>query len=113
MPAEASGLAVFAAPGRYIQGRNALSSLGAELERLKATKPLVLLDPAVREVVGPAVESVGGAHVVEFRGECSPGEIDRVAPRRRRTAPTRSSPSGAARRSTRPRRSPIPPSCRS
>ena len=37
MPAEASGLAVFAAPGRYIQGRNALSSLGAELERLKAT----------------------------------------------------------------------------
>ena len=79
MPAEASGLAVFAAPGRYIQGRNALSSLGAELERLGRLQPLVLLDPAVREVVGPAVESVGGAHVVEFRGECSPGEIDRVA----------------------------------
>jgi len=79
MPTGEPGLAVFAAPGRYIQGRNALSTLGAELERLKASTPLVLLDPAVREVVGAAVEAVGGAHVVEFRGECSPGEIERVA----------------------------------
>jgi glycerol dehydrogenase len=72
-------LAVFAAPRRYIQGRGAVSTLGSELERLKSSKPLILLDPAVREVVGAAVEAVAGAEVVDFRGECSPGEIERVA----------------------------------
>ena len=74
-----SRLAVFAAPGRYIQGRGAVSTLGAELERLGAAAPLVLLDPAVRDVVGEAVGAVAGAHVAEFGGECSPEEIERVA----------------------------------
>lgn len=48
-------LAVFAAPRRYVQGRGALVTLETELERLKASSPLVLLDPAVRDLVGPAV----------------------------------------------------------
>jgi glycerol dehydrogenase len=74
-----SRLAVFAAPGRYVQGRGALSTLGAELERLRAAKPLVLLDPAVRDVVGAALDALAGAHVEAFNGECSPGEIERVA----------------------------------
>jgi glycerol dehydrogenase len=73
------GLAVFAAPGRYVQGRGALSTLASELERLEAGAPLVLVDPAVREIVSPAIAAISGANVLEFRGECSPGEIERVA----------------------------------
>jgi glycerol dehydrogenase len=79
MPSTGPQLAVFAAPGRYVQGRGAVATLGSELERLKAAKPLILLDPAVRDVVGDAVAAVQGAEVVDFGGECSPGEIDRVA----------------------------------
>ena len=79
MPATAPSLAVFAAPGRYVQGRGAIETLASELERLNASKPLVLLDPAVRDVVGEAVDAVPGAVVLDFAGECSPGEIDRVA----------------------------------
>jgi glycerol dehydrogenase len=72
-------LAVFAAPGRYVQGRGAVGTLGSELERLKVGKPLILLDPAVRDVVTPAFGDLQDAEVVDFGGECSPGEIDRVA----------------------------------
>jgi glycerol dehydrogenase len=72
-------LAVFAAPGRYVQGRGAAGTLASELKRLKVSKPLILLDPAVREVIGPAFADVRDAQVEEFGGECSPGEIDRVA----------------------------------
>jgi glycerol dehydrogenase len=73
------GLAVFAAPSRYVQGRGAISTLGAEITRLKSSTPLVLIDPAVREAAEPALIAVSNAIVVEFGGECSPGEIDRVA----------------------------------
>lgn len=69
---------VFAAPRRYVQGRDALLSLSEGLERLGASRPLVLLDPAVEEVTGPALAAVGGAAIARFGGECSPGEIDRV-----------------------------------
>lgn len=72
-------LAVFAAPRRYVQGRGALSTLGAELERLNASTPLVLLDPAVEEVTRPAIDALNGPHVVSFGGECSPSEIQRIA----------------------------------
>jgi glycerol dehydrogenase len=71
-------LAVFAAPGRYVQGRGATGTLGSELERLKVSKPLILLDPGVRDVVGPTFADLQDAKVVDFGGECSPGEIDRV-----------------------------------
>ncbi|MBA2517390.1 MAG: glycerol dehydrogenase [Solirubrobacterales bacterium] len=74
-----SDLAVFAAPGRYVQGRGAVATLGSELERLKVAKPLILLDPGVRDVIGSAFTGLADARVVDFSGECSPGEIDRVA----------------------------------
>jgi hypothetical protein len=48
-------------------------------ERLGASRPLLLVDPAVEEVTGPALAAVGGAERARFGGECSPGEIDRVA----------------------------------
>lgn len=72
-------LAVFAAPGRYVQGRGAVATLGSELDRLKLKKPLILLDPGVRDVLGDAFAKLEDAEVVDFGGECSPGEIDRVA----------------------------------
>jgi glycerol dehydrogenase len=71
-----AGMAVFAAPGRYVQGAGALATLDAELERLGIERPLVLLDPAVEEVTRLAL---GDAETVRFGGECSPGEIERVA----------------------------------
>src|SRR5690242_19059256 len=74
-----AGMAVFGAPGRDVQGAGALATLGPELQRQGVERPLVLLDPAVEEVTGPALAALSGAELVRFGGECSPGEIDRVA----------------------------------
>jgi glycerol dehydrogenase len=71
--------AVFAAPGRYIQGRGAVGRLGEELERLGAERPLILRDAVVKEVMGDALEGLAGALFVDFSGECSPEEIDWVS----------------------------------
>jgi len=71
--------AVFAAPGRYVQGPGVLRNLGEVLEQLGSRKPLVLRDAVVAEIVGDALKNVTGAFEVEFGGECSPEEIDRVA----------------------------------
>jgi glycerol dehydrogenase len=71
--------AVFAAPGKYIQGRGAAGKLGEVLEQLGSEKPLILADPIVEEVMGGSLEGLQGATRVEFGGECSPEEIDRVA----------------------------------
>ncbi|AHY47016.1 Glycerol dehydrogenase-related enzyme [Rubrobacter radiotolerans] len=70
---------VFAAPGRYVQGRGAVEGLAGELENLGAEKPLVLCDPVAEDVIPSAALEVPGAVRVRFNGECSPGEIDRVA----------------------------------
>jgi glycerol dehydrogenase len=70
---------VFAAPLRYVQGQGALDTLGAELARLKSTRPVVLCDPNVLETLRPRLEALEGATVVDFNGEVSPAEIDRVA----------------------------------
>ena len=70
---------VFAAPGKYIQGRGATGRLGEVLEQLGSEKPLVLADPVVDEIMGDALEGLAGATRVQFGGECSPEEIDRVA----------------------------------
>jgi hypothetical protein len=70
--------AVFAAPGKYIQGRGAVGRLGDVLEQLGSGKPLMLCDPIVEEIMGGALEGLRGAKRVEFEGECSPEEIDRV-----------------------------------
>ncbi|QIN79762.1 iron-containing alcohol dehydrogenase [Rubrobacter marinus] len=81
MQSDASGplATVFAAPGRYIQGRGAIGRLGEVLEQLKSEKPLILRDPIVEKIMGEALEGLSGATHVGFNGECSPGEIDRVA----------------------------------
>ncbi len=71
--------AVFAAPGKYIQGRGAVSRLGEVLEQLGSESPLVLSDPIVSEIMGDDLDALSGAKRVEFGGECSPSEIDRVA----------------------------------
>jgi glycerol dehydrogenase len=71
--------AVFAAPGRYIQGRGAVGRLGEELERLGAERPLILRDPVIKDVMGDTLEGLAGAFFVDFSGECSPEEIDRVS----------------------------------
>lgn len=70
--------AVFAAPLRYVQGPDALDTLGDELARLNSSRPLVLCDPAVRESLAPRLE-VNGAKIIRFGGEVSPGEITRVS----------------------------------
>src|SRR3954454_10717087 len=69
--------AVFAAPGKYIQGRGAVGRLGEVLEQLGSGKPLLLCDPIVEELMGGTLEGLRGATRVEFGGECSPQEIDR------------------------------------
>jgi glycerol dehydrogenase len=71
--------AVFAAPGKYIQGRGAVARLGEVLEQLGSEKPLLLCDPIVDEIMGDALEGLTGAERDEFGGECSPEEIDRVS----------------------------------
>ena len=71
--------AVFAAPGKYIQGRGAVSRLGEVLEQLGSGSPLVLGDPIVSEIMGDELDALSGARRIEFSGECSPSEIDRVS----------------------------------
>lgn len=70
---------IFAAPGRYVQGRGAIETLASELENLGAKKPLILCDPVVEKAMPDGALDVTGAIRVGFNGECSPGEIDRVA----------------------------------
>lgn len=70
---------VFAAPGRYVQGRGALGGLAEELNNLGSKEPLVLCDAVVDEAIGGESLDISGATRVDFRGECSPGEIERVA----------------------------------
>ncbi len=70
---------VFAAPGRYIQGRDAARKIGEVLEQLGSERPLVLRDPVVGDIMGDALEALSEATHLEFGGECSPSEIDRVA----------------------------------
>ena len=99
-----AGPAVFAAPLRYVQGQGALDTLGGRAsaaEVLAAARALRSGRAAVR------LEAPAGGTVVDFNGEASPGEIDaRGSGGRATPAPTRWSASAAARRWTRPRRSP-------
>lgn len=77
--ANGSALGVFAAPPRYVQGPGALDALGDELARLRSARPIVLCDPFVRGDLGPRLEAVPGATVVDFGGEASATEVQRVA----------------------------------
>ena len=60
--------AVFAAPGKYIQGRSEVGRLGEVLEQLGSGEPLHLCDPIVGEIMGDALEGLQGATRVEFGG---------------------------------------------
>lgn len=71
--------AVFAAPGKYVQGRGAIGRLGGVLEELGIQRSLLLCDAVVEEVAGGALDGISGAFDVNFGGECSSEEIDRVA----------------------------------
>lgn len=74
-----SAPAVFAAPLRYMQGPGALDSIEDELKRLKASKPLILCDPGVGDLLRPRLDAIDGGEIVIFNGEASPGEVTRVS----------------------------------
>lgn len=74
---------VFGSPSRYVQGRGAIERLGEELARL-GSSAVVVIDPVVRAFLGEAIErSCASASValsiLDFGGECSIDEIDRLA----------------------------------
>lgn len=73
----------FIAPGRYVQGRGALESLGVELAAF-GKRALILWSARVKSVVGPQVVAslaeagVAGRDEV-FGGACTHAEADRLA----------------------------------
>ncbi|MFL1379467.1 glycerol dehydrogenase, partial [Nocardiopsis protaetiae] len=74
---------IFASPGRYVQGRDALARLGELLAPL-GRRPLLLADDTVRgltePVLGPAFDKAGLPLVFErFEGLPTRAEIERVA----------------------------------
>ncbi len=85
-------LAVFASPGRYVQGPGATHELGRELQRLGFAGQVLLvaggtalreLEPIWRRVLPEAgLEPV----VMAFGGECSEAEIQRLVEQGRQTA---------------------------
>lgn len=68
-------------PGRYVQGYDALQSLGDEVLRL-GQRTMILVDPFVKENLLdsflPAVEEKVALKVETFGGECSDEEISRL-----------------------------------
>jgi glycerol dehydrogenase len=77
-------LAVFGAPGRYVQGRDATRALGAQMSGLGLAGPAIIVtSPAPRRLLEAAwAASLGEAGinytVHTFGGECSRSEIDKV-----------------------------------
>ncbi len=69
-------------PGRYVQGRGALTRLGRELSRL-GNRHLLISSPYPLEhllpPVLPEVERAGTVRVERFGGECTDQEIDRLS----------------------------------
>ena len=73
---------VMIAPRKYVQGRHVLTEIGSYLSAL-GTKPLLLWDATVREIVGETIlNSVkeAGLQVVDvlFEGDSTRGEVERV-----------------------------------
>jgi glycerol dehydrogenase len=74
---------VFIAPRKYVQGRNALAEAGKYFKIL-GNKPLVLWDATVKSIVGTTLlGSLTGEGLeavdVDFQGDCTRKEVDRVA----------------------------------
>ncbi len=69
-------------PGRYVQGYDALQSLGDEMARF-GSRAVLLVDPFVFEQVLsgflPAVQAKLDVQVEKFTGECSDEEIERLS----------------------------------
>ena len=76
-------LKVLRSPLRYVQGPNALLHMGEQLEMLGIKNPLILASPSAKKVVGPVLvraleEKKIGYALIEFGGQCSFKEIERV-----------------------------------
>ena len=77
-------LSVFCSPARYVQGRDATASLGAEMTTLGLHGPvLVVASRAARAELGATWDATfaaaGMTHVIHaFGGECTLAEIERI-----------------------------------
>ena len=77
-------LTVFCSPARYVQGRDATASLGAEMTTLGLHGPvLVVASRAARAELGATWDATfaaaGMTHVIHaFGGECTLAEIERI-----------------------------------
>ncbi len=76
-------ISIFAAPLRYVQGPDALFSLGEQLQALGITNPLVLASKSGKRAVEPALtKSLSACGIryafVDFGGECTRKEIERI-----------------------------------
>ncbi|MEV6277942.1 glycerol dehydrogenase [Nocardia sp. NPDC051832] len=78
-------LSVFSAPGHYVQGRDATAALGSELERLGIAGPVLIVagNSAFGLLAAKWDQSLTDAKIAyavhRFGGECSRGEIARIA----------------------------------
>lgn len=73
---------VFISPGKYVQGKDTLKSLGEHTKNI-GEKPLLLADGVVWEIVEDDVtkslkEQELDYHFIEFKGEASINEIERI-----------------------------------
>lgn len=73
---------IFTSPSKYIQGKDALKNIGEHVKGI-GKKPLILSDEIVWGITGETIEkSLKSAnvdyHYVEFNGEASLAEMDRV-----------------------------------
>ena len=77
-------------PSRYVQGRDALDQLGAELARL-GERALILLDPFADDHLAEQLAAACAGHIdyrkIRFAGECSDEEIVRLAALARQDSP--------------------------
>lgn len=73
---------IFTSPNKYIQGKNELKNVG-EYVQVLGKKPLILSDETVWKITGEQIQASFNQekldfHFVEFNGEASVNEIDRV-----------------------------------
>ncbi|MCP4577413.1 MAG: glycerol dehydrogenase [Deltaproteobacteria bacterium] len=74
---------ILIAPMRYVQGPDALTQIGQHLEGMGVSNPLVIGGPTAlgvcRETMAESMKDKGiGFDFVEFGGECTFGEIQRI-----------------------------------
>lgn len=73
---------IFVSPNKYIQGKGALNDIGSHVKNM-AKKPLIISDKIVWDITGRAIQkSLNDEkisfHFVEFNGEASMNEINRI-----------------------------------